>query len=148
MIFIHGGRATGKTVLLLKQSNRTGYPILVTNFCKAQFYLERAEQLGIQIPSPIIWTNNRLAVPIGTKVLIDDGEEVINHILLVNSGIKCDTMAISGPVKHLSHCFAEEIVGALPEELRGGKLSRLKLRCLQGSCEKGETDGNKEANDL
>lgn len=124
MYFIHGGRASGKTVLLLKQSAATGIPILTTNYYRIPLYKDCAKRLGLKIPEPILWKNIRLPVQFGSRVLIDNGEETLDRILSVNSGVKCEAMAISDPVKHLSHCFFENPL-ILPEEYMGGRLELL-----------------------
>ena len=124
MYFIHGGRASGKTVLILKQSAATGIPILTTNYRRISLYKDCAKRLWLNIPEPIIWRNERLPVQFGSRVLIDNGEETLDRILLVNSGVRCETMVISDPVKHLSHSFLENSF-FLPEEYRGGRLELL-----------------------
>ena len=123
MNFIHGGRASGKTVLLLKQSANTGVPILTTDYIKKRLLMDYAKHMELEIPEPLIWTNHHLPVQIGSKVLIDNGEEVLNTILYTNSGVVCETMVLSDPVKHLTGSFIEGLKDVLkdypPETLKG-----------------------------
>lgn len=120
MIFIHGGRASGKTTLLLKQSADTGIPILTTNYWRIRWYEEYARNLDIKIPKPILWRNMQLGLEPDSKVLIDNGEEILNHILRFNSGVTCEAMVIDSPVMHITNCFLDN-PEAFPSEVMGGK---------------------------
>lgn len=126
MYFIHGGRATGKTIFLLKQSAATGIPIMTANYRRIPLYKNCAKRLGLEIPEPIYWNNSRIPVQFGSRVLIDNGEETLNRILLVNSGVMCDIMVISDPIKHFSHSFLE-YPQILPDEYRGGRIDFLDI---------------------
>lgn len=123
MNFIHGGRATGKTTLLLRQSAETGIPILTTNYFRIRLYKDYAEHLGLKIPEPILWRNRKLGMKDGSKVLIDNGEETINNILRANSGVTCETMVIDQPIKHLKGSFID--LSAFPNDVIGGRLDCL-----------------------
>lgn len=123
MNFIHGGRATGKTTLLIRQSAETGIPILTTNYGRIRLYKDYAEHLGLKIPDPILWKNRKLPLKDGSKVLIDNGEETINNILRENSGVICETMVIDQPVKHLKGSFID--LRAFPNDVIGGRLDCL-----------------------
>lgn len=120
MVFIHGGRASGKTVLLLKKSADAGIPILTTNYFRLRDYKELARKMGLKIPEPILWTNRQLGKPEGSKVLIDNGEEILNHILRVNSGVTCEVMVIDSPIMHITNCFLDN-PETFPSEVMGGK---------------------------
>lgn len=120
MYFIHGGRASGKTTLLLKHSADTGIPILTTNCWRMRWYEEYARGLGLKIPKPILWKNRQLGLEPESKVLIDNGEETLNHILRINSGVICKAMVIDSPVAHITNCFLEKPEN-FPPEVIGGK---------------------------
>lgn len=120
MYFIHGCRASGKTTLLLKQSADTGIPILTTNYHRLCWYKECAKQLGLNIPTPILWKNRQLGLKPDSKVLIDNGEEILNHILRFNSGVVCETMVIDSPIMHITNCFLDN-PEIFPSEVMGGK---------------------------
>lgn len=127
MYFIHGGRASGKTTMLIKMSAKTGIPILTTNPFYVRCCEEYAKILGIKIPKPILWENRHLGMSSNSKVLIDNGEEVLNTILRINSGVICEAMAIDSPVRHLTNCFLED-PEAFPEEIMGGKIEEVDVR--------------------
>ena len=127
MYFIHGGRASGKTTYLLKMSADTGIPILTTNHRRLRWYEEYAKKLGIKIPKPVFWKNRHLGLEPGSKVLIDNGEEILNHILLFNSGVTCEAMVIDSPVMHITNCFLDN-PEAFPSEIMGGQLESMDIR--------------------
>ena len=127
MHFIHGGRASGKTTLLLKRSADTGMPILTTNYHRLRWYKEYALSIGLKIPEPILWKNRPLGLSSDTKVLIDNGEEIINHILRINSGVTCETMVIDGPIMHITTCFLDD-PKVFPSEVMGGKFEIMDIR--------------------
>ena len=120
MVFIHGGRASGKTSLLLKKSADAGIPILTTNYFRLRDYVELARKMGLNIPEPILWKNRHLGKPGDSKVLIDNGEEILNHILRVNSGVTCEVMVIDSPIMHITSCFLDN-PETFPREVMGGK---------------------------
>lgn len=127
MYFIHGGRASGKTTYLLKMSADTGIPILTTNYCRLRWYEEYAKILGIKIPKPVFWKNRKLVLEPDSKVLIDNGEEILNHILRFNSGVTCEAMVIDSPVMHITNCFLDN-PEAFPSEVMGGKFESMDIR--------------------
>lgn len=127
MYFIHGGRASGKTTYLLKMSADTGIPILTTNYWRLRWYEEYAKILGIMIPKPVFWKNRKLGLEPDSKVLIDNGEEILNHILRFNSGVTCEAMVIDSPVMHITNCFLDN-PEAFPSEVMGGKFESMDIR--------------------
>ena len=127
MYFIHGGRASGKTTLLLKQSADTGIPILTTNYWRLRWYEEYAQELGLKIPKPILWKNRQLGLEPESKVLIDNGEEILNHILRFNSGVTCEAMVIDSPVMHITNCFLDN-PEVFPSEVMGGKYEIMDIK--------------------
>jgi len=127
MYFIHGGRASGKTTLLLKQSADTGIPILTTNYWRLHWYEEYAKRLGLKIPKPILWKNRKLGLEPDSKVFIDNGEEFLNHILRFNSGVVCEAMVIDSPIMHITNCFLDN-PETFPSEVMGGKFESMDIR--------------------
>lgn len=127
MYFIHGGRASGKTTYLLKMSAGTGIPILTTNYWRIRNYEEYAKQLGLKIPKPILWKNRNLGLKPDSNVLIDNGEEILNHILRFNTGVTCEVMVIDSPVMHITNCFLDN-PEAFPSEVMGGKFESMDIR--------------------
>lgn len=127
MYFIHGGRASGKTTYLLKMSADTGIPILTTNYWRLRWYEEYAKSLGLKIPKPILWKNRKLGLEPDSKVFIDNGEEILNHILRFNSGVVCEAMVINSPIMHITNCFLDN-PEAFPSEVMGGKLESMDIR--------------------
>lgn len=127
MYFIHGGRASGKTTYLLKMSADTGIPILTTNYWRLLWYEEYAKILGIKIPKPVFWKNRKLGLEPDSKVLIDNGEEILNHILRFNSGVVCEAMVIDSPIMHITNCFLDN-PEAFPSEVMGGKFESMDIR--------------------
>lgn len=125
MVFIHGGRASGKTTILIKHSSHTGIPILTTHRRFAVMYKERAAELVLKIPEPLVWKNCRLPVEYGSKVIIDMAENFMDLVLMSTCGVRCEMMAIEDPIKHLTHCFQTEAVGKLPEYYQKGQLENL-----------------------
>ena len=126
MYFVHGGRASGKTTLLLRKSADTGIPILTTNYWWLHWYKEYAKRLGLKIPDPILWKNQNLGLEPDSKVLIDNGEETLNHILRLNSGVSCEAMVIDSPVMHITSCFLDN-KEMFPEEVIGGKFEEMDI---------------------
>lgn len=61
------GRASGKTTLLIKESARTGRPIIEPNTASARYVEERARKMGFK-------SLNRLVLQVG---IVDTIEEVI-----------------------------------------------------------------------
>lgn len=104
MYFIHGGRATGKTSTLVIQSAMTGVPIMTTNYQRVTLYKDYAKNMGLKIPEPIIWKNRQEGAGLDKRqVLIDDGENFLNYILIHTSGVRCVGMAIGEPVFELDN---------------------------------------------
>lgn len=121
MNFIHGGRGSGKTIILVKQSAATGIPIMVDHYHRVPFLKNDAEMLNLKIPEPIVWRNEHMEGKLGKYVLVDNGEALLTRLLLDTSGCICTAMAISDPVIHLTSCFLDGYIG-IPEEYKGGRL--------------------------
>ena len=96
MVFIHGGRATGKTVMMLIESAQTGIPIMVTGHVRKEILKQQAKAMKLKIPEPVIWKRNRDQGVIGRdKVLIDDLESFLQCVLLRTSGVQCHMASFS-----------------------------------------------------
>lgn len=96
MVFIHGGRATGKTVMMLIESAQTGIPIMVTGHVRKELLKQQAEKMKLKIPEPVIWKKNRDQGVTGRdKVLIDDLESFLQWVLLRTSGVQCHMATFS-----------------------------------------------------
>lgn len=122
MLFIHGGRASGKTTFLITKSAHTGIPILVTSYVKKRLLIDNAKRLGLEIPEPIIWENRHIfKIDLSQPILIDDGEYFLRHILMTTLGVTCDTMAIQDQVIHLNNRFVN-IPKDFSVDRMGGKL--------------------------
>ena len=103
MYFIHGGRGTGKTTILIVQSAMSGIPIMTTNYHRIAIYKDQAKRMGLKIPEPILWKGKQEACGYDIKqVFIDDGEQFINHLLLNTCGARCAGMTIGEPVFEMS----------------------------------------------
>lgn len=50
-------RASGKTTLLIKESAKTGRPIIEPNTASARYVEEQARNMGLKIPEPISATS-------------------------------------------------------------------------------------------
>lgn len=102
MYFIHGGRASGKTTMLIQQSAMTGVPIMTTNYHRISLYKERARSMGLKIPEPILWKMKQEGMGIDkNQVLIDDGELFLDYVLMHTSGVRCAGMTICEPIFEL-----------------------------------------------
>lgn len=121
MWFIHGGRATGKTTMLLRQSAMTGCPILAINRPRAEILKARAREMGLKIPDPIVWKKGAHYCNLG--VLMDDGEDTVRQVFRDMMGVNVEGMAIGGPITMLRACrWPESAFDSLPP----ASLARLK----------------------
>lgn len=109
MYFIHGGRATGKTTVLIQWSAMTGIPIMTTAYHRIGLYKERAKQMGLKIPEPILWKNRQEGMGIDKRqVLIDDGEHFLDYVLMQTAGVRCAGMTICEPIFELPKWEADQ----------------------------------------
>ena len=76
MIFIVGGRASGKTTELIKMSAETGIPICVRHRSRIKHIINKANKLGIEIPEPIV-IYNKTSLKGCEKIMIDDVQEIL-----------------------------------------------------------------------
>lgn len=116
MWFVKGGRASGKTTLLLRHSALTGTPILVSNSMKADILMDRAQEMGLYIPAPIVWNGSRYGEA-GAGVLVDGGEELIDRMLQAQMGVRCEGMTIRGPLTVLESPIPKEVARTLPPDM-------------------------------
>ena len=94
MNIIIGERGAGKTMKLLHISAEKKIPIVAGTVGHAKFLKNKAEEYGLIIPEPIVYTRNLNERIRGTdisEVLVDDAELMLSHLL----GIDINTMTIS-----------------------------------------------------
>ena len=124
MWFIHGGRATGKTTILLKQSAATGIPIMTAIYERISMYKDMARDMGIKIPQPIFWSYGRRLLSEGRypladgRVLIDDVEIFLDRVLIQSAGVRVEGATIFGELYELGRgthdTFTDEALLADP----------------------------------
>lgn len=79
-------RASGKTTLLIKESAKTGRPIIEPNTASARYVEEQARRMGVQIPKPISATSWNSGYYRGSNFnridgfLIDEVDSVLANI--------------------------------------------------------------------
>lgn len=79
-------RASGKTTLLIKESAKTGLPIIEPNTASARYVEEQARKMGVQIPEPISATSWNSGYYRGSNFrkidgfLIDEVDSVLSNI--------------------------------------------------------------------
>lgn len=79
-------RASGKTTLLIKESAKTGRPIIEPNTASARYVEEQARRMGVQIPEPISATSWNSGYYRGSNFnridgfLIDEVDSVLANI--------------------------------------------------------------------
>jgi hypothetical protein len=104
MKIIRGGRQSGKTVLALKLSAETGHPIMVIGYFRKRLLMERAKDLGLTIPEPIVWRNRQEGLGHTDKrVIIDDAEQFFQMLLQMTAGVQCSHMTMNVPVLDLDN---------------------------------------------
>lgn len=85
MYTIVGGRHSGKTIELIKESARTGTYIMAANKERARYLFDFAKKLGIDIPYPVTpeeYFRNRFDGSIIRKkgIYVDDADDVLQKI--------------------------------------------------------------------
>lgn len=76
-------RASGKTTLLIKESAKTGRPIIEPNTASARYVEEQAKEMGLNIPEPIaasqfeLWRGRYNCID---EFLIDEVDSVLANI--------------------------------------------------------------------
>lgn len=88
-------RGEGKTTALVYTSAVTGYPIIVTTRNRVKLIQDRAKQLNLEIPDPIIFERGscmRLYLH-GQKVLIDEAKPLIKKAL--EDMLECEVAAVT-----------------------------------------------------
>lgn len=79
-------RASGKTTLLIKESAKTGRPIIEPNTASARYVEEQAREMGVKIPEPISATSWHSGYYRGSNFsridgfLIDEIDSVLSNI--------------------------------------------------------------------
>lgn len=90
-------RGTGKTNLLIHESERTQIPIMCSSKTGARLIQDRAKEIGCSIPQPIS-TNDTMNLGRKrlTRVLVDDADVMLNQFVkkLYRAEIEAFTMSI------------------------------------------------------
>ena len=88
-----GRRQTGKTERLIKMSAEKQIPIICASHNMATYARDRAKQLGLDIPKPIVAKTAAIDTELRKydSVLVDDAAIVLNQLL----GKHIDTMAVN-----------------------------------------------------
>ena len=88
-------RGQGKTTALIYTSSVTGYPIIVTTSNRAKLIQDRANQMDLKIPDPVVFEKDscmRLYLH-GQKVLIDEAKPLIKRAL--EQMLECEVAAVT-----------------------------------------------------
>lgn len=102
MLIIKGGRASGKTTLIVRLSADQKIPIMTTNYVRAQILKDYAKDLGLTIPEPIIWKIRECGALVSNRqVLIDDMENLFQMMLYQTAGYQFSVITTSVPVVDL-----------------------------------------------
>lgn len=81
MNIIYQGRGTGKTTQIIKMSAKRQIPILCHNKMKQKYIVEKASELNLNIPEPIVFSfESYEAIKDKQHVLIDDIDLFLNNI--------------------------------------------------------------------
>lgn len=80
MKLIYGDCGSGKTKKLLEMSSEAKLPILCESMQRKQRLLEKAKGYGINIPVPIVYTEDCE----GRDVLVDDPKRLLEAMLHTN----------------------------------------------------------------
>lgn len=98
-------RQGGKSTELIRRSAGLCYPIICRDQAQARWLKEQAKKLGLEIPEPIsadyvikgIRNGKSLAVPgmIGTHILVDDAECILQQFIMAGIRAEIDTYAIT-----------------------------------------------------
>lgn len=95
MRIIYDFRQNGKTTNLIIRSSGTGYPIIVTRVDHKRRLEQRAREMNLTIPEPIVINRADMIRDaldgVHKKVLIDDAEYFLGTIL----GAEIDTITMS-----------------------------------------------------
>lgn len=95
MIKIIKPRQTGKSTELVKRSAELKIPIITINKTESDYLKRIANNLGLEIPDPIcikIAMNTRTLQ--SDKVIVDNAEFILNHMMKEICGAEIDTMAM------------------------------------------------------
>jgi hypothetical protein len=75
-----GKRGEGKTTRLIKESARTGIPIMAYWKVSVRYIKRRAQEIGVEIPEPFDFKQKAYG-SVKTNVLVDDIDMVIRNLL-------------------------------------------------------------------
>jgi len=109
MELIAGPRRSGRTTLLIKKSAEAGYPIAVKDWSQARRLIEMAHEMNLEIPEPITFNHISKAIAKG-GVLIDEAQDLIEHLLVLQHGLVKNMTNVTVTVN------AEQILEAISQE--------------------------------
>lgn len=98
-------RGFGKTTLLLNESARTEYPIVVGSDSEVMILEMKAKELGLDIPTPIIATRLIECKEKLTHVLVDE----LPHVLSVLFGTKVDMATMTSGSRERHNCKKQNV---------------------------------------
>ena len=96
-----GGRAVGKTTLLILQSAQTGCRILVKTKQSADYLKAQAKSLGLVIPEPVVWDKGQQHIE--EPVMIDNLEAFVQMVVSERLGTRVAIATTGSPIEHLDH---------------------------------------------
>lgn len=91
------GRCTGKTTLMIEESNRTGYPIICPNVAIAACIKSQAKRIKLKIPEPIsiLRIIDKRADGVKARhVLIDEAQACLEAIISNRMNCHIDAMTV------------------------------------------------------
>lgn len=90
-------RGRGKTTTLIEYSCQHQIPILVWNDWQKNMVRSKAQQMGLidEFPEPLVCTEEKLRGRRVKKVLIDDMDVALNHLLDRHYGLECTVATLS-----------------------------------------------------
>lgn len=110
MKIINKPRRTGKTTQLIYTSATTGFPIIVSNKDQARNVSHLAEEMKINIPTPMTVAEYRGSRPLPSKtVLIDEGIDIIEAALSLYLGNNTIVSAITMTTPDLEKYLPSEV---------------------------------------
>lgn len=119
MVIIRGGRQSGKTVIALKLSAKMGIPIMCMGFMRPQLLKQRAKDLGLSIPEPVIWKNRQEGLRNTDKrVIIDDAEQFLQMFMQMTAGVQIEAMTMNVQVLDLGK-ICEDFEGVQSLKING-----------------------------
>lgn len=97
MKILNQDRCTGKTTMLIHTSYTTGYPIIVPTRTIKEYIKNKAKQMELNIPEPILFSDKTsLSKVTADKILIDELGIMLSEVLseYFNKPVEAATMTI------------------------------------------------------